>query len=63
MKNTFWIGMETGKIPTFNNLKTFKVGKRCMADDFNFVAHFLLYAPSVEKMLFLCKQVCDTKRL
>jgi hypothetical protein len=63
MKNTPWIGMETTKIPTFNNLKTLKVGERCMTDGFNFVAHFLLHAPSVEKLLLLYKQVCDTKRL
>jgi hypothetical protein len=55
--------METTKIPTFNNLKTLKVGERCMTDGFNFVAHFLLHAPNVEKLLLLYKQVCDTKRL
>lgn len=51
---------EKNKFPTFNNLKTLKIGEWRMTDDFDLVARFLHHAPNLEKLVLLHRQVGDT---
>ncbi|KAJ4769076.1 F-box/RNI-like superfamily protein [Rhynchospora pubera] len=47
---------ETTKFPTFNNLKTLKIGGWSLTHDFDLVDHFLLHAPNLEKLTLLHRE-------
>ncbi|XP_078177992.1 F-box/LRR-repeat protein At4g14103-like isoform X1 [Carex rostrata] len=47
---------ETTKFPTFNNLKTLKIGEWCMTDEFDVLACFLFHASNLEKLTLLHRQ-------
>ncbi|KAJ3686709.1 hypothetical protein LUZ61_015873 [Rhynchospora tenuis] len=47
---------ETTRFPTFNNLRTLKIGGWPLTHDFDLVDRFLLYAPNLENLILLHRE-------